>query len=104
MIPTGNMLTESLMAAAAERKRKKSVSASIRYLAADKPRPRDANVYLLSALLVVAVGLLFVVTALYLSSSANRCVCEATVGGGRNATRAEEGIPEEIDFIIDGSL
>lgn len=35
-IPTGNMLTESLMAAAAEEKRrKKSVSASIRFVYID---------------------------------------------------------------------
>jgi hypothetical protein len=45
-IPTGNMLTESLMAAAAEeRRRKKSVSASIRRLAQDGAVLKCCGIY-----------------------------------------------------------
>lgn len=67
-IPTGNMLTESLMAAAAERKRKKSVAASIRNIVKAEERKFDLPFYTMAVVLVVVIGLLIVMTVLWVNA------------------------------------
>ena len=71
-IPTGNMLTESLMAQAAEeRRRKKSVAASIRHLAAEKPK-YNQSFYIVLFLLILVTALLVIMVIVYFTQS-NSC-------------------------------
>lgn len=86
-IPTGNMLTESLMAAAAEeRRRKKSISASIRYLANDKaPASMSLSFWAVLIMLIVMTCLSIILAVLHFGyDSDSECLEEgpATEGYG----------------------
>ena len=93
-IPTGNMLTESLMLAAAERKRKKSVAASIRNLVEAEKRQYQWPFYFVVCLLVIMTVLFFVAVTMWLVAE-KRCGVDAGVtfslGPGRGFRGDAEG-------------